>query len=254
LTDPIKISIITVLKNNHNTAEDCIKSVLNQSYGNIEHIVIDGASTDGTLEILDRFKDRISKIVSEKDLGAYYAFNKGIGLATGDVIGFLNGDDIYSDSEVIKEAAKAFIENGLDSVYGDLLYVNRNDPNKVIRYWKAGDYTQKSLKTGWMPPHPTFFVRKAIYEKYGCFNTDFGIAADYEMILRLLYKYNISTRYIPMVLVKMRVGGRSNKTLKNIIQKSLEDYRACRIYGLGYLTLLSKNLRKLPQFLVRNPR
>jgi glycosyltransferase len=246
----VKVSIITAMRNNRETAEACIKSVLSQSYGNIEYIVIDGDSTDGTSEIVSAYRDKIAKVVSEKDKGLYYALNKGIKLATGEVVGFLNGDDIFSDENVIAEIAKVFNAHEVDSVYGDLLYVSRNNTGKVIRQWDGGTYDRRNLAKGWMAPHPTFYVKRDIYEKYGIFNTDFKIAADYEIILRFLYKQKISTYYIPKVLVKMRVGGLSNKSIENVIRKSAEDYKICKLYGLGFGTLFMKNISKIPQLIL----
>jgi glycosyltransferase involved in cell wall biosynthesis len=245
----MKISVITVAFNNGTYIEDCIKSVLGQTYKNIEYIVVDGGSTDETLEIIKKYRDKISRWTSGPDNGIYDAMNKGIEMATGDVIGFLNSDDFYADGGVVEKVAETFTSYGVQSVYGDLVYVNRNN-NRTIRYWKAGEYRQGSVKWGWMPPHPTFFVRKEIYERYGCFNTNLKIAADYELILRFLGKRKITTYYVSRVLIKMRIGGNSNKNIKNIVRKSIEDYKALKINGLrsGVFALLYKNLSKIPQF------
>ncbi|MGB2705788.1 MAG: glycosyltransferase family 2 protein [Candidatus Omnitrophota bacterium] len=247
----MKVSIITVVYNNADYIEDCMKSVVSQSYPDVEYIMIDGKSTDGTLEIISRYRDKIAKVVSEEDVGYVYAMNKGAKMATGDIVGFLHSDDIYTHSKVIEKVAAAFINRSCDSLYGNLLYVKKNNPDRIIRHWKGGDYSANKIRRGWMPPHPTFFVKRAIYEKHGYFNTNFKIAADYELILRFLYKCRISTCYINEVLAKMRWGGKSNKNIRNIAQKSLEDYRALRMYGLGIRTLLMKNIIKLPQFFLR---
>ncbi|MBD3797018.1 MAG: glycosyltransferase [Campylobacterales bacterium] len=245
----MKISIITSVYNNASTIEDAIRSVLSQDYSDIEYIVVDGASSDGTVEIIKKYEGQISKFVSEKDKGIYDGLNKGIALATGDVIGFLHSDDIYGDAHIISEVVEAFEKNGTDSIYGDLVYVDKQDTDKIFRYWKSGAYSYKKLTQGWMPPHPTFFVKKACYDKYGDFDLSFGIAADYDFMLRLLGKHKITTAYLPKVLYKMRVGGASNRSLKNIIQKSREDLRAMKKNGVGHIgTLLMKNATKLPQF------
>jgi len=243
------ISIITATYNNKNTIEDAILSVLNQSYTNIEYIIIDGKSTDGTLNITQKYKDKINKIISEADKGMYDALNKGIELANGDVIGFLHSDDFYADKKVIENIVKTFEAQNVDSVYGDLEYVSATKPENIIRYWKAGAFNIEELKKGWMPPHPTFYVRKEIYKKHGGFNLNYNIAADYDLMLRFLGKFKISTTYLPKVLVKMRWGGASNRNLSNIIQKSKEDYLILRRNNIGgLLSLLYKNFRKIKQF------
>lgn len=246
-----KISIITVVRNNKRFIECCIKSVIGQTYKNLEYIIIDGASTDGTLDIIDKYADRGAKIFSEKDEGFVYAMNKGLGRASGDVIGFLHSDDFYADNGVIQKVADSFASDDTDSLYGDLMYVSRKDPDKVLRYWRGGEYSEKKIGWGWMPPHPAFFVKKRVYEKFGYFNTDFKISADYESILRIFRGHRISTHYLPRVIVKMRFGGVSNSGIKNIIIKTAEDYRACRTHGLGLSTVMMKNIVKLPQFFVK---
>lgn len=252
----MKISIITVTYNNEAYIEACIKSVISQSYGNIEHIIVDGKSTDGTMDIVNRYKDKITKILSEKDNGYVYAMNKGLRMASGDVIGFLHSDDFYADDQVIEKVVDAFKEGSFDSLYGDLIYVRQNNPDKIVRYWKGGVYDPERIKNGWMPPHPTFFVREKIYKRYGYFNTDFKIAADYELMVRFLHKYRISSYYMPYVMVKMRLGGASNKGFKNIIRKSLEDYKACKIYGIKrkLLVIILKNISKVAQFFTKGSR
>lgn len=244
----MKISIITVVRNNAALVESCIKSVISQTYADIEYIVIDGASTDGTLEIINNYKRDISRIISEKDNGFIYAMNKGLALASGKLIGFLHSDDFYADNTVIEKIANSFKDNDTDSLYGDLVYVTKNDTDRIVRYWRGQNYDVKSLRWGWMPAHPTFFVKKNIYEKYGYFNTDFKIATDYENMLRFLYRYKISAHYLPAIIVKMRFGGISNRSAKNIIRKTVEDYTACRMHGLGLGTVIAKNVIKLPQF------
>jgi glycosyltransferase len=248
----LKLSVITVVFNNVRYIEDCIKSVISQTHPDTEYIIVDGKSTDGTLEIINRYRDRISKIISEKDSGYAYAMNKGLAAATGDAVGFLHSDDIYASDAVLEKIATALARNSVDSVYGDLLYVKKENPEKIIRCWKSGECSIAKLKRGWMPPHPTFFAKKEIYKKYGLFNTDFKIAADYELMLRFLYKYRISTFHIGDILVKMRWGGASNRNVKNLIRKTAEDYKIARMYDLGIPTIAMKNLAKLPQFFTRS--
>lgn len=247
------VSIVTAVLNSVETIEDCIKSVQSQTYHNIEHIIIDGDSTDGTLEIIGKYKDQIAKVISEQDHGMYYAINKGLKIVTGEVVGILNADDFYAHEKVIEKIVDVFQKNSVDSCYGDLIYVDKNNPEKIIRYWKSKSFRNGAFIYGWHPPHPTFFVKREIYEKYGHFNTQFKIASDYEIMLRFLEKYKISTYYVPEVLVKMRIGGKSNRSLRNIIFQTWEDYRAWRENGLrgGIFSVFLKKLHKAPQFLKR---
>jgi len=246
----VKISIITSVYNNKDTIEDAIKSVLNQTYKNIEYIVIDGASTDGTIDIVKKYQDKISKFISEPDNGIYDGLNKGIKLATGDVIAFLHSDDIYASNDIIEYIVNNFDDN--DAIYGDLVYTSKLDTTKVLRYWKSKNFNKSLLKKGWMPAHPTFFVKKEIYDKYGCFDTSFKIAADYDFMLRVL-KNNIKVKYLPKILYKMRIGGESNKSLKNIINKTKEDLKALKKNEIGgFHTLIYKNLSKIKQFIKKS--
>lgn len=245
----MKISIITTCKNSEATIEDTIKSVLSQNYPDLEYIVIDGKSTDRTLEIINKYRNKISLLISEADGGFYQAINKGINLASGDVIGNLNSDDFYSNSTILEQVAKTF-EPGVDAVYGDLHYVDKVDTKKIIRNWKSGEYKEGAFVKGWMPPHPTFFVRKEIYKKFGLFNTDLKSAADYELMLRFIHKHKIKIAYLSEVLVKMRIGGKSNSTIHKRIKANLEDRRAWEMNGLkpALLTFLLKPLLKLSQY------
>jgi glycosyltransferase len=246
----LSVSIITTVFNNKNTIESAIKSVLDQSYPNIEYIVVDGGSTDGTVEIINKYKDRITKFISEPDRGVYDGMNKGIKLAIGDIIGILNSDDIYFDDKVIEKVVEKMRDKNIDVCWGDLVYVDKNNMEKIIRYWKSSEHKEGNFKNGWMPPHPTFFVKKWVYEKYGFFNLDFPIAADYELMLRFLGKYKVKSCYIPQVLVKMRIGGKSNKSIKNIIKTNIDCYKAWRINGLkiNFLRIFLKPLSKIPQY------
>ena len=251
----MKISIVTSVYNNKETISEAIESVLSQTYDNIEYIVVDGASSDGTVDIIENYADKITTFISEPDKGIYDGLNKGIGLATGDVVGFLHSDDLFEDEYVLEKIAKAFKTMHVDSIYGDLTYVSKEDTSKVVRYWKSGVFTMGKLKRGWMPPHPTFYVKREVYQKYGVFDTTFKIAADYDSILRFLGREKVSTHYIHEVLVKMRVGGASNKSIKNLVQKSKEDLKAMKNNGVGHVgSLLVKNASKLPQFFSRKSR
>lgn len=245
----MKISIVTAVFNNRDTVAEALDSVLSQSHLDSELVVIDGGSTDGTLDTLLRYVDRVAVFVSEPDSGIYDALNKGIGKVTGDVVGFLHSDDLMADESVLMRVADAFADPAVDAVYGDLVYVRRNDPANVVRRWKAGPFNVNQLRWGWMPPHPTFYVRRELYERMGRFDISFRIAADYDCMLRFLMS-GIRVTYIPELLVKMRVGGASNRSLSSLLAKSREDYRVISRHGMWPLcTLLAKNIRKLPQFL-----
>ena len=246
----MKISIITTVRNGKETIGDAVNSVYRQFHADIEHIVIDGASTDGTLEVLEGYRDHIAALVSEKDSGMYEALNKGIARATGDVVGFLHADDLFEDYRTVSRIALAFADPAVDAVYGDLVYVDRADTARVIRRWRAGAFSRGKLGWGWMPPHPTFYARRSVYERLGAFDTSYRIAADYDCILRFLGRGGIVPAYIPAVLVRMRMGGASNQSLSNILHKSREDFRALRRNGIGGLGALAwKNLSKIRQFL-----
>lgn len=245
----MNVSIITSVWNGAATIETAIQSVLEQTYSNIEYIVIDGASTDGTMDILQKYSDNISVLVSEPDDGIYDALNKGVALATGDVIAFLHSDDLYANKTVVEEVANQFVlDETLDGIYGDLIYTSKDDLNNVYRYWKSRAFDKKLLKKGWMPAHPTLFLRKSIYNKMGNFDTSFKIAADYDFMLRVL-KENFNIHYCPILLYKMRIGGASNKSIKNLFKKSREDYFALKKNNVGGIrTLFYKNISKIRQF------
>ncbi len=247
----MKVSIITIAYNSAETIEDTIKSVLAQTYADLEYIVVDGASKDRTMDIVNSYSERISTIVSEPDKGIYDAMNKGVQLATGDVIGILNSDDFYADTEVISDIVKQFTSSRADAVYADLTYVERNNTNKVIRYWKAGTYKPGQFLKGWMPPHPTFFLKSEIYKKHGTYSTELKSAADYELMLRMIHKHQIQVDYLPRVITLMREGGESNVSLKNRIRANKEDRKAWKMNNLKPhpLTLFRKPLSKLSQFI-----
>jgi glycosyltransferase involved in cell wall biosynthesis len=246
----MKVSLITVCYNNQNTITDTINSVITQDYPNIEYIVIDGKSDDNTLTILQTYQKHISVLISEKDKGLYDALNKGIKNATGDIIGFIHADDFLAHPQVISKYVQAFNNFSVDGMYADLQYVDANNTNKVVRNWKSGNYKKGMFLWGWMPPHPTLYLKRSVYEKYGCFNLTLKSAADYEFMLRVIHKHQISIGYLPEVTVKMRVGGISNKSLKNRINANREDREAWKINNLTpyFFTLYLKPIRKITQF------
>jgi glycosyltransferase len=245
----LKVSIITITYNSEATLIDTIDSVLNQTYKNIEYIIVDGNSTDSTISIVHSYKDKISKFVSEKDNGLYDALNKGISLATGDVIGLLHSDDFYTNHHVIENIVSTFKLNQADAVYADLFYVDKDDTNKIHRKWKSGKYKHGMFMNGWMPPHPTFFVKKSVYEKFGSFNLDLVSAADYELMLRFIHKHQIKLAYLPEFIIKMRVGGKSNVSFQNRLRANKEDRKAWKINALNpyFYTMYLKPLRKIIQ-------
>ncbi len=244
----MRVSVITATYNNKETIEDTVLSVASQTYPDIEHIIVDGLSNDNTLQIIRQVPNRVSRVISEKDNGIYDALNKGIFAATGQLICFLHADDIFANQFVIQNIVKTIADTGADAVYADLEYVAKSNTDSVIRFWKAGQFNIKKMKRGWMPPHPTLIIKKTIYEKYGLFDTGFKISADYDLILRFFGIHKISTAYFPQVTVKMRIGGKSNKSLKNILLKMKEDTRALKKNGLGGChTVFLKNMIKIPQ-------
>jgi len=249
----MRISIITVSLNSAATIESTLESVGRQSFSPLEHILIDGGSTDGTLDIIERYRPGVTHVISQPDHGIYDAMNKGIAMATGDVIGILNADDFYVHEQVIAMVAAAFDDESIDVCYGDLEYVDSDDTDKVFRYWKSGTYQPDKFYLGWMPPHPTFFARRSLYETHGLFNLDLGSSADYELMLRFLLRYGAQAQYIPKVLVRMRTGGASNASLGNRFKANRMDRRAWRVNGLTPYpwTLFLKPLSKLGQFFIR---
>jgi glycosyltransferase involved in cell wall biosynthesis len=243
----VKISIITVVWNNKDTIKDAIESVLNQTYKDIEYIVIDGASSDGTVEIIKSYEDRIDKFVSEPDNGIYDAMNKGLNIATGEVIGILNSDDFYINNDIISKVANIFQKNSVDAMFADLVYVKPDNLNKVVRKYDSSNFSIDKFEYGWMPAHPTFFVKKEIYTKYGLFKIDYKIAADYELLVRFLYKYKIQYYYLKETIVKMRVGGVSTGGIKSNVILNQEIIRACKENGIetNWIKVLSKYPKKI---------
>ncbi len=247
----MKVSIITVCYNSAATIKDTIDSVISQNYQDIEYIVIDGKSTDRTLEIIRSYSSQIMKCFSEADNGLYYAINKGIKVATGEIVGLVHADDVLAAKDVISKVVEVFIKSKCEAIYSDLQYVDKDNLNKVFRDWKAGSYSDGMFLNGWMPPHPTFYAKRRLFADLGAYNTSFKISADYELMLRFLHGNKISIKYIPEVLVKMRVGGKSNSSIINRVKANLEDRKAWRVNYLkpNYFTLYQKPLSKLIQFL-----
>ena len=248
----MKLSIITVVYNNVVTIEDTILSVAAQSYPDTEHIVVDGGSTDGTLSIVEKYRGKLAAVVSEPDRGIYSAMNKGLKLVSGEVIGFLNADDIYADDGVLEQVARVFGDVSVDACYADLVYVDRNDLKRVIRYWKSCDYRDGLFERGWMPAHPTFFVRRKIYENLGGFDLEFKLVADFELTMRFLGIHHIKAVYVPCIFIRMRIGGASNRP-GNIFRGNLQAWRACRKNGLkvGPFFIFTKIMSRIPQFFSR---
>ena len=249
----MKISVITATYNCASVLEDCLASVAGQVYENIEHILIDGSSTDATLEVIQNYRSAVTKIVSEPDDGIYDALNKGILHACGDVIGFLHSDDVFSTNDVLKKVVSIFeADVSVSAVYGDLEYVHRSIPDVVVRTWRSSSFSPYLLKQGWMPPHPTLYVRREWYDRVGGFDKRYRIAADYFSILQLFSQPNFKAVYLPEVLIKMRLGGASNHSLGAILRKSIEDWDALRRSSFGVFgasrALLLKNLSKVSQF------
>jgi glycosyltransferase len=245
----LKISIITAVFNRKQTIAEAIVSLQKQSFSNFEHILIDGASNDGTLEVINELLDHRSLLQSEPDDGIYDAINKGIANSSGEIIGLLHSDDFFSDTDVLKSIADAFNNPNIDLVYGDLDYVDCNNASRVVRRWVSSNFSYLSLKNGWMPPHPTIFVRRRVLVDIGGYNQDYKISADYDFIVRYFTSKYVKALYIPRVLVKMRTGGKSNKNIKHMLAKSLEDYSIIKFNKIGGIrTLLFKNLSKVKQF------
>lgn len=248
----MKVSVITTSYNSGHTIKDTLMSVEAQTYGSIEHIIVDGGSKDETLKVVNRFP-HVKLVVSEKDGGIFHAMNKGLQLCTGDIICFLNSDDWYHTPHVLSRVVAMLGNSGCNVVYGDLQYVHQRRPERIVRTWKSGQFRRKNLYFGWMPPHPAFFAKKEVYEEVGFFNTDLSNAADYELMLRILLKHHHDACYLPEVLVKMRLGGYSNASLRNRIRANNEDHQAWLLNGLKPLvfTRYLKPIRKIPQFFAR---
>jgi glycosyltransferase involved in cell wall biosynthesis len=253
ISGKLSISIITVAKNSASTIKDCIQSVVGQNYP-AEQIFVDGCSTDNTLDIVRNYAPKKAKIISEPDQSLYHAMNKGLALATSDIVAILNSDDYFAHSGVLSKVERVFQNPTVDSCYGDIVYVDRMNTSKIVRYWRSGLYEEKSFYQGWMPPHPTFFARRTAYEKFGGFNLSMGLSADYELMLRFLFKNKISAEYIPEVMVVMRTGGQGNASLRNRWRANRGDKSAWKVNGLKPRpwTMIAKPLGKFGQYLFKN--
>ena len=251
----MKISIITVSYNSENFIESCINSIISQSYKDIEYIIIDGSSKDNTLKIIKKYSRYVSTIVSEPDKGIYDAMNKGIKIAKGEIIGFLHSDDMYQNTDVLSKVANVFKNNAsLDACYADLIYVKKTNTSRIVRYWKSSKFIIGSFSRGWSPPHPTFFVRRSIYERYGNFNLKYPIVSDIELMMRLLEVHNIQTQYLNEIWIKMRLGGLSNKNFKSILKQNQDILRALSNHTLSsniITFVINKILSRLKQFFQR---
>lgn len=245
----MKISVVTAVRNGGALLAKSVQSLRDQSHDDIEHVVQDGGSSDGTVDYLRDHGHAQMALVSQPDTGIYDAINMGISRAQGDIVGLLHADDYLAGPDVLARVAQAFEDPNIDGVYGDLEYVARDDSDRVIRYWQAGEYAQARLKRGWMPPHPTLYLRYRVFQQAGLYDTSYRISGDYDCMLRWLTQGKIRLGYIPQVMVRMRIGGVSNRSFAQMLRKSREDYRAIRRHNVGgVVTLMGKNLSKLPQF------
>lgn len=247
----MKVSVITVSYNNRETLPETIESVSSQNYDNLEYIILDGDSEDGTDKLLKKYDDRVSRWISEPDEGMYDAMNKGLEMATGDLIGFLHADDFYASPDVIEQVVETVQEENADACYADLQFVDKEDTEKVVRTWNSGTYEPGLFLNGWMPPHPTLFVKREIYDTYDGFNTTLGTAADYELMLRFIHKHGIKLAYLPETIINMRTGGESNASLINRLRANQNDRKAWKVNGLKprFYTLWLKPLRKIGQYI-----
>lgn len=246
----MRISLITVTYNSAKYLQHCIESVLGQTYPDIEHIIIDGKSQDGTVDIIKQYESKIAHWISEPDKGMYDAINKGIALATGEVVGILNSDDMLASPDAIAHIVATFKEQQVDSLYADLVYVEQEDTNKVVRVWKGKKYRRSLFNIGWMPGHPTFYIKKSLIAQYGGYENHYYTAADYEFMARYLYQHKVSSYYLPSLIVKMRVGGASNKNFNHRLRANRRDYLAMKKNNIPmpFLVSIMKPLIKLHQY------
>lgn len=245
----MKISIVTVCYNSAKTIRDTIESVLSQTYADVEYIIVDGASTDGTIEIVDSYRNQVSKFISEPDHGIYDAMNKGIAAATGDVVGLLNSDDVYEHKDVLTDVVSSFSErSSADIIFGDVVFASPDNMNRVVRYYRSSHFRPWKLRFGWMPPHPATFVRREVYEKYGLYSLNYRIASDYEIFVRWMLLNKLRYHYLDAVLVRMRTSGVSTSGWKSSVLITKEIVRACRDNGV--YTNLPLILTKVPFKLV----
>lgn len=230
---PVKLSVVTVCLNARNTIADAVESVRRQTYRDVEHIVVDGASTDGTLDVLNRYRDGFARLIAEPDSGLYDAMNKGIAAATGDYLGFLNSDDVYHHDKVLETVSSTVTAGGWDAVHADLVYVGRDDPGKVVRYWRSKEYEPGMFEAGWHPAHPTLFVKTSLLKSLGGFDTRYRYHADFDLMVRLFIERRVSSVHIPEILVRMRTGGQSTRSLRNIYRGNRESWEIARRFGIA---------------------
>ena len=246
----MQISVVTAVFNREGTIAEAIESVAAQDHPAVEHVIQDGASSDGTLDVIRRTAGPEVSLQSTRDGGIYDGINRGIARTTGDVVGLMHSDDLFAADDILSRVSEAFEDPQIDGVYGDLDYVAADDTARIIRKWRSGPYSAEKLRRGWMPPHPTLYLRRSVFDRWGLYDTQYRIAADYDAMLRYLSKGGIKLAYVPRVFVKMRVGGESNRSVGRILRKSCEDYRAIRANGVGGIgTLAAKNFSKIRQFL-----
>jgi glycosyltransferase involved in cell wall biosynthesis len=249
----MKVSIITVCFNSARTLGDTIASVSAQQYPDVEHLVIDGGSTDGTLDVIERHREKLAKVVSEPDRGIYDAMNKGLVLASGDVIGFLNADDLYADREVLSRVMTVMEREGLDALLGDVEFYKPENPARTLRRYRSAQFRPDRIAWGWMPAHPALFLHRRVYERFGLFRTDYRIAGDFEYCARIFRDHTLVYRSLPETLVRMRTGGISTGGLRNTVLLNREVLRACRENGIdtNMLKICSKYPAKVLEFLVK---
>lgn len=245
----MKISIVTVCYNAAKTLSDTIQSVASQDHPEIEHIIVDGGSTDGSLEIISAAKS-VTQYISEPDKGIYDAMNKGISMATGEVVGMLNADDFYARTDAISLIASAFLDEKTDICYADLVYVGKDDLSRIVRYWKSKPFVPGLFKQGWMPAHPTFFIRRHYFSELGMYDLNFKLQSDFELTMRYLEVFRLYAVYLPVILIKMRVGGASNQSIQNVIKGNFEAYKSCKKNNLKISIFFNviKVMSRLPQF------
>lgn len=250
-----KVSVITVVYNGAETLQEAIESVLNQDHPNIEYILMDGGSTDGTLEIIQSFQNKLAYVESSPDNGIYHAMNKALSHCTGDWVAILNADDVYAHPSVLSQIQTCFDTSDCDAVYGDLVYVQKDNSFRILRYWKSGSYNRNQFLWGWMPPHPAFFLKRSAYTEFGFFNESLKTAADYELMLRMLFKHKLRAVWCPGIMVKMRTGGVSNAGISNRLHANREDRKAWEINSIRpyFFTLALKPVRKIFQYIQRSP-
>lgn len=250
----MKVSIVTVVYNCSETIQGCIESVLNQDYEDVEYIIVDGCSNDGTLDVIEKYKSQLGQFISEKDKGIYDAMNKGIKLATGDVVGILNADDFFYSKDTISKIVASFESDGsIDATIADIVFVNE-DNSRVLRHYNARKWNPEKFAWGYMPPHPSFFCKRNLFDKLGLYKTDYKIAADYELLIRYLYVNKINYKYLPMITTRMRMGGVSTKNVNSILTLNKEIKRACKENNLGtnFLKIYTKYIFKPFEFVLNN--